>query len=234
MKGVLKRLPTHIRKIRLRADSGFFDLDFLRFLVKRSIEFYVVVPLQPWLQKKIWAIKDWRDIGWGVEVSELSYILTQKITVRLVVIRKRVKKGASPKKQLKLLSMAEVLYDYQVIATSSPSLPEEVWRFYNQRACCENFIKEGIYGFGLDKVLSHQYAGNYAYFELLMLGYNLMNFFKEGVLNQDKVKRMMQTIRERLFLIPARLIRMAGRWVLKQERSWFYRVEYERALARLT
>jgi len=53
-------------------------------------------------------------------------------------------------------------------------------------------------------------------------------------LNQDKVKRMMQTIRERLFLIPARLIRMAGRWVLKQERSWFYRVEYERALARLT
>jgi len=234
LKGILKRLPTHIRKIRLRADSGFFDLDFLRFLVKRSVEFYVVVPLQPWLQKKIWGIKDWRDIGWGVEVSELSYILTQKITIRLAVIRKRVKKGGSPKKQLKLLSMAEVLYDYQVIATSSPLIPEEVWRFYNQRACCENFIKEGIYGFGLDKVLSHHYAGNYAYFELLMLGYNLMNFFKEGVLNQDKVKRMMQTIRERLFLIPARLIRTAGRWVLKQERSWFYRAEYEGALARLS
>lgn len=234
MKGILKRLPTHIRKIRLRADSGFFDLAFLRFLVKRSIEFYVVVPLQPWLQKKIWGIKDWRDIGWGVEVSELGYILTPKITIRLAVIRKRVKKGVSPKKQLKLLSMAEVLYDYQVIATNSPLIPEEVWRFYNQRACCENFIKEGIYGFGLDKVLSHHYSGNYAYFELLMLGYNLMNFFKEGVLNQDKVKRMMQTIRERLFLIPARLIRTAGRWVLKQERSWFYRAEYEDALARLS
>src|SRR4030067_417549 len=76
--------------------------------------------------------------------------------------------------------MAEVLYDYQVIVTNSLLIPEEVWRFYNQRACCENFIKEGIYGFGLDKILSHHYAGNYAYFELLMLGYNLMNFFKEG------------------------------------------------------
>jgi hypothetical protein len=234
LKGVLKKLPGHIRKIRLRADSGFFDLDLLALLVKRAIEFYIVVPLQPWVQKKIWAIKDWRDIGYGVEVSELEYVLSKEITLRLAVIRKRVKKGSFPKKQLKLLSLAEVLYDYQVIVTSSLLVPEEVWRFYNKRACCENFIKEGIYGFGLDKVLSHQYAGNYAYFELLMLGYNLMNFFKEGVLKQDKVKRMMQTIRERLFLIPARLIQTAGRWVLKQERSWYYRAEYEDALVRLT
>jgi hypothetical protein len=234
VRGILKKLPAHIRQIRLRADSGFFDLDLLKLLVKRSVEFYIVVPLQPWLQKKIWAIQDWRSIGGGVEVSELEYVLTEKITLRLAVIRKRVKKGAFPKKQLKLLSMAEVLYDYQVIVTNSLLIPEEVWRFYNQRACCENFIKEGIYGFGLDKILSHHYAGNYAYFELLMLGYNLMNFFKEGVLNQDKVKRMMQTIRERLFLIPARLIQTAGRWVLKQERSWFYRAEYEEALVRVT
>lgn len=234
LKGILKKLPAHIQKIRLRADSGFFSLDFLKFLVKRSIEFYVVVPLQPWIQKKIWGIKDWKDIGWGVAVSELEYVLAKEITLRLVVIRKRVKRGESPKKQLKLLAMEEVLYDYQVIVTNGLLVAEEVWRFYNQRACCENFIKEGIYGFGLDKVISHHYAGNYAYFELLMLGYNLMNFFKEGVLHQEKVKRMIQTIRERFFLIPARLIKTAGRWILKQERSWFYRVEYEEALARLT
>jgi hypothetical protein len=234
LKGILKKLPAHIQKIRLRADSGFFSLDFLKFLVKRSIEFYVVVPLQPWIQKKIWGIKDWKDIGWGVAVSELEYVLAKGIILRLVVIRKRVKRGESPKKQLKLLAMEEVLYDYQVIVTNGLLVAEEVWRFYNQRACCENFIKEGIYGFGLDKVISHHYAGNYAYFELLMLGYNLMNFFKEGVLHQEKVKRMIQTIRERFFLIPARLIKTAGRWILKQERSWFYRVEYEEALARLT
>ena len=228
------KLPAHIQKIRLRSDSGFFSVDFLKFLVKRSIEFYVVVPLQPWIQKKIWGIKDWKDIGWGVAVSELEYVLAKGIILRLVVIRKRVKRGESPKKQLKLLAMEEVLYDYQVIVTNGLLVAEEVWRFYNQRACCENFIKEGIYGFGLDKVISHHYAGNYAYFELLMLGYNLMNFFKEGVLHQEKVKRMIQTIRERFFLIPARLIKTAGRWILKQERSWFYRVEYEEALARLT
>ena len=126
VKGILKKLSAHIRKIRLRTDSKFFDLDLLKLLVKRSVEFYIVVPLQPWLQKKIWAIKDWWGIGGGVEVSELEYVLTEKITLRLAVIRKRMKKGSFPKKQLKLLSMSEILYDYQMIVTNSLLIPEKV------------------------------------------------------------------------------------------------------------
>ena len=119
------------------------------------------------------------------------------------------------------------------ILTSGEKEPVEVWREYNKRACCENFIKEGIYGFGLDKVVSHSYGGNYAWFEILMLAYNLMNFFKEEVLNQKKVKNTIQTIRDRLFLIPGRLISTGRRRVLKLEKTWFYRKEYEVALARL-
>jgi len=234
LKGVLNRLPGHLRKIRLRADSGFFSLEFLGFLVKRAIEFYVVVPLQPWVQKKIWMLRDWREVGQGIEVGEMPFVLTEKIILRMVVIRKKVKAGEVPQKQLKLLAGEWVSYDYQVIATNGPLVPEEAWEFYNQRACCENFIKEGIYGLGLDKVISHYYGGNYTYFELLMWGYNLMNFFKEEVLNRKKVKPMMQTIRQMFFLVPGRLIRTAGQWILKLEQSWYYRKEFERALCRLT
>ena len=152
----------------------------------------------------------------------------------MVVIRQKVKKGESCRKQLKLFHTEDAIYDYQVMVTNSNIPPEEVWRFYNQRAGCENFIKEGIYGFGLDKVISHSYAGNYAYFEFLMLAYNLINFFKEEVLNQKKVKNMVQTIRERLFLIPGKLTTKGKRWILKLESTWFYRREYEEALARVT
>jgi len=122
---------------------------------------------------------------------------------------------------------------YQVILTNSDKAPERVWRFYNQRACCENFIKEGIYDFGLDRVVSHSYAGNCTWFELLMLGYNLMNLFKEEVLNQKKSKTMIYSIKERLFLITGKLIHSARKWILKLEASWAYRGEYERALSRL-
>lgn len=227
---IIKRLPSHIKEIKVRADSGFFSLEML---IKRVKEFYIVVPIQPWVQNKIMGIRDWSGIGYGVEVGEVEFIL-KRITIRMVVVRKKVKVGDQPRNQLKLLHVEDVLYDYQVIATNSNLSAEDVWRFYNKRANVENFIKEGIYGFGLDKVVSHSYAGNSTWFELLMFAYNLMNFFKEEVMNQNKVKEMIQGIRERLFLIPGRLVSGGRSLVLKLERTWFYRVEYERVLARVT
>jgi hypothetical protein len=232
LKGMIKKLPSHIEDIRLRADGGFFSREMIEYLMKKGIEFYMAVPIQPWVQKKIRHTREWTDIGSGVETGECEYVFTKDITLRMVFVRQKVKGNNSPKKQLKLLNIDEVKYDYQVIVTNSDKAAIDVWRCYNQRACCENFIKEGIYGFGLDKVVSHSYAGNYAWFELLMLAYNLMNFFKEEVLNQKKVKHMTQIIRDRIFLIPGKLVFTSRQWVLKLERTWLYRDEYEDALAR--
>jgi len=233
VRGLVKTLPSHIKKIRLRADSGFFSIKLIKYLVKKGIEFAIVVPMQPWVQRKISHMTEWNSIGWGLGVAECDYIVNRATTLRMVVVRQRVRANAGPRKQLKLLNTGEVKYDYQVIVTNSGKSPERVWRFYNQRACCENFIKEGIYSLGLDKVVSHSYAGNCTWFELLMLGYNLMNLFKEQVLNQSKTKAMVGTIRNRLFLIPGKLVHSARQWVLKLEATWPYRDEYEEALARV-
>jgi len=231
LKSMIKKLPSHTEDRKLRADSGFFSREMIEFLVKRQIEFYIAVPMQPWVQKKIRQMGDWTHIGGGAETGECDYVFTKDVTLRMVFVRQEIKGKDFPKKQLKLLNTGHVQYDYQVIVSNGAKEPADVWRFYNKRACCENFIKEGIYGFGLDKVVSHSYAGNYAWFELLMLAYNLMNFFKEEVLNQKKVKNTIQTIRDRLFLIPGRLIATSRRCVLKLEKTWFYRKEYEEALA---
>jgi len=233
LKGMIKKLPSHIKDIKLRADGGFFSREMIEYLIKKGVEFYMVVPIHPWVQKKIRHMSHWTDIGGGTETGECEYVFTKDVTLRMVFVRQKVRGKNSPKKQLKLLKIDDVKYDYQVIVTNSDKEPVDVWRYYNKRACCENFIKEGIYGFGLDKVVSHSYAGNYAWFELLMLSYNLMNFFKEEALNQKKVKNTVQTIRDRLFLIPGRLVSTSRQWVLKLERTWIYRAEYEEALARL-
>ena len=234
IKGIIKKIPSHIKKIRLRADSGFFSHELINYLIKQGIEFTVAVPVQLWVQRKIQYISKWKSIGWGLAVGECSYVINRNTVLRMVVIRQRVRVDEVPRKQLKLLQMEDVKYNYKVILTNSDKAPERVWYFYNQRACCENFIKEGIYGFGLDRVVSHSYAGNCTWFELVMLGYNLMNLFKEEVLNQKKSKAMISTIRENLFLIPGKLVYTARRWVLKLESTWAYRNEYEKALSRIT
>ena len=68
---MLHKLPEEITVTRLRADSGFFSLDFLHWLMRRKIEFYVVVPQQVWLQKMILGIGNWREFDKGFAVGGL-------------------------------------------------------------------------------------------------------------------------------------------------------------------
>ena len=176
------------------------------------------------------SIRDWRSIGGGCEVAECELPI-KKAWYRLVVVRKRVPDGERKKKQLKFLDLQE--YEYQAIVTNSLRLPENVWRFYNQRACCENFIKEGIYSLGLDTIVSHCYAGNKAFFEVVMFSYNLFNFFKEEALGQREKKDMAETIRERLLRIPGRLVSTGGQKILRLAEGWFHQHEFQKALSAL-
>jgi hypothetical protein len=53
IKRVRKNLPSHLKKIRFRADSGFFCSQIIEFLTRQGIDFYIVAPLKHWVQKYI-------------------------------------------------------------------------------------------------------------------------------------------------------------------------------------
>jgi DDE family transposase len=50
----LKKIPEWIREIYLRADSGFYDGDFLYYLEMKKIVYAIVVKLYPWIQMNLW------------------------------------------------------------------------------------------------------------------------------------------------------------------------------------
>lgn len=223
-----RRLRCGIKEIFLRGDSGFFDNKFLSEVEKRKIKYAIAAKLYSTIQAMLGGVT-YRDIGGGIEVGEFRYQGYQwKEARRMVVIREEIKEGAAKKKQPTLFELRG--YSYQVIVTNIGEWsPEEVWRFYNKRACVENMIKEGMMGYGLDVAVSHYYGGNVAHFFLVMLAYNLMNWFKEGVLGQKKVKRMVKWIRERFFYIPGKLIKRGRKWVLKLWRDYPWQEEYQKA-----
>ena len=140
----------------------------------------------------------YRDIGREVSVNEMMYTgIGWKEPRRMVVIREQ-QRTQRAKKQLTLFELMG--YSYQVIVTNIEWMsPEEVWRFYNGRANVENMIKEGILSYSLDVNISHFYGANVAHFYLVMLAYNLMNLFKELVLEQKDKKRMGKWIRQRFW-----------------------------------
>ncbi|MGE5444765.1 MAG: IS1380 family transposase [Ignavibacteriales bacterium] len=227
----LKKIPEGIREIYLRADSGFYDGEFLDYLEMKKIAYAIVVKLYPWIQMELVGLK-YRDIGGGVSVSEMLYTgIGWKEPRRMVVIREEEREDKK-KKQPTLFELMG--YSYQVIVTNIQWMsPEEVWRFYNGRANVENMIKEGILSYSLDVNISHFYGANVAHFHLVMLAYNLMNLFKELVLEQREKRRMGKWIRQKFFLIAGRLIRSGRKFILKLQEDWAYREEYKEAAERL-
>src|SRR5574341_322645 len=227
----LKMVSEGIREIFLRADSGFYDGDFLNYLEMRRVLYAIVMKLYPWIQMELIGLH-YRDIGGGVFVSEMRYTgMGWKEPRRMVVIREE-ERTQRTKKQPTLFELMG--YSYQVIVTNiEEMLPEEVWRFYNGRANVENMIKEGVLSYSLDVNISHFYGANVAHFHLVMLAYNLMNLFKELVLEQMEKKRMGKWIRQRFFLIAGRLIRSGRKFILKLQEDWAYREKYKDADRRL-
>jgi hypothetical protein len=67
------------------------------------------VPQQPWVQRLILHIGNWQEIHGNRAVGQFFLPLGKK-EVRFVVIRKWIKRGESPRKQLSILNVQEELY----------------------------------------------------------------------------------------------------------------------------
>ncbi|MCH6575108.1 MAG: transposase, partial [Bacteroidetes bacterium] len=53
----LKLIPEGIGEIYLRADSGFYDSDFMDYLEMKGIRYTIVVKLYPWIQIELVGVK---------------------------------------------------------------------------------------------------------------------------------------------------------------------------------
>jgi hypothetical protein len=225
--------PERFQRVKFRADSGFFYDEFLDELENISnLRYAIAVKLYPHIQSQLVGL-EYTPIPGGVEVADFKLTAWGgKKTRRIVVIREEIIEGKeSCGKQLKLFELKG--YAYRAIVTNDSALTaEEVWQWYNGRTCIENMIKEGIC-LGLDVNASHIYGGNVAHFLTAMLGYNLLNWFKEIGLHQKEEKKMGKWIRQRILNIPARLIKTGGQWILKMAADWPWRELFETASFRI-
>lgn len=113
-------------------------------------------------------------------------------------------------------------YTYHVIVTNLSLKPVNLWRFYNQRATGELIIRELLEAYTLGKIPTQDWASNQAYFHLVLFAYNLINWFKRLCLPDDWQQLNLQTIRNRLLLVPAQLLRAQGKPILSLPSSYPY------------
>lgn len=218
------KIPAGVRHVIIRADKGFYDHKTIAWLEERKAFFVIVAKLTRPIQRKLAGLR-YKHHGTTLSTAQFSYQPHGWAKAyRFVVIRRR--QPEEPSEQLTLFKLGG--YHYQVLVTNLELQPLNLWRFYNGRAGVERIVRELKGNYPLGKIPTHLFFVNEAYFHLLLLAYNLVNWFKRLCLPERFQTATLETLRNQIFLMPGQLVRAGNRPRLvmpasgQREAAWKY------------
>lgn len=203
IKEVQAILPGEIL-VRLRADAGFYEGDFVQFLKENRILFVIVADCTSPIKRKIPGLQ-YQRISAEVSVAKFRYQPMKWDTKeRYVVLRRKLPADpAAPQGTLLTLNR----YAYRVLVTNLTLTPYGVFQFYDDHAGVERVIRTLKDDYPFAKAATDHFEANALYAELSMLAYNLMTWFKRLCLPPEWQSYTLPTIRHRLLLIPGQFTR---------------------------
>ena len=202
-----RKIPGKGQRVILRADKGFFDHKLIDWVEEQGAGYVIVARLTPPIQRRLSGLR-YRRFGWGVETASFRYQPhSWTRPARFVVVRRP--QPEDPSEQLRLFQLGR--YHYQVLVTNLLLQPLNLWRFYNERAAVELIVKQLKGDYALGHIPTRHYLANETYFHLLLLAYNLMNWFKRLCLPLEFQTATLQTLRQKILLMAAQLRRTDNR-----------------------
>jgi hypothetical protein len=213
-----RRLPPGVG-IRLRSDSAAYRLDVMRDCERHGNEFAIRADVDSAVRGTIEKI---RRQAWQLVVrGNDSFLLAETIhapgqsgsrakadvpAYRLIVIRRTGQ-----------LDLFRDPIEYYPIITNLP----ESWNalqvvdFYNGRGRMEKAIGEAKNGFGLHWLPCGDLLANAAYFQTVLLAYNLVRRFKRAALPEGWQSFSIKSLRFRLLCHAGVIVRHARRVILR-------------------
>ena len=219
----LAKLPLPIYRIRVRLDAIFYSRKLIEdYLDEKNIGYTIEAqlkePMLPLMENAKYSPYkgDW-------EIAEFKYKPGDwKTSHRFVVMRRPLPEDPDEKPQLKLFEMKN--YGYRVLVTNLGLKSRNIWSFHSQRAQgAEQNIKELKLNYSLAKIPTKSYIANVAYLQILLFAFNITNWFKWLCLPKEYRYATLQTVRERLLSIPARLTKTGNKNMLKFPAGYWYK-----------
>jgi len=229
LQACLAKTPPYIYRRRLRADAGFYSQAFIKQLEVAEIGYVIVARLTNPIKRRVGGLRYRRFHGnWGA--TEFFYQPCQwERAHRFIVIRRPLPDEESEQTSL----FHTKRYAYQVFVTNLMLQPAKVWYFYRGRATIELNIRELKASYALAKIPTNRLLANQAYFSLLLLAYDIVNWFRRLCLPPVLQNATVETIRTELLVLPARLVRSDNRNVLRLPAEYISRQAIEQVIRKI-
>jgi hypothetical protein len=210
----------------VRADGAFYDHEFVEFLEENRAFYVIVASVKRGFAHRLAGLNYW-TVSPGVEAAEFQYQPQRWHKVhRFVVIRRPVPE--EPSAQLHLFQMGG--HTYQAFVTNLTLRPLNLWRYYNQRATAELIIRELKDAYALGKIPTQDLAANEMFFQIVLLAYNLLYWFKRLCVPAHWQRATLQRLRQQMLVVPAQLVRPGGVPTLRIAASYVHSEDFFRVL----
>lgn len=169
-------LPGCVQEVLLRADGEFLSWQSVQACITAGFKFIIAnkscdPPFDPKTWYRPWMHSDieynsciYKPIGWGVEC-------------RFVAMRIPKEHDQDSTQAVQCELFEENRYTYRIFCTNLTGKAHHVIAKYDKRADVENLVGEAKRE-GLDAIPSSKFKNNYAFFQIVMLAYNIWRYMK--------------------------------------------------------
>jgi hypothetical protein len=229
----LEKVPPRIARSRIRflADSGYFSGKLVDDLDQAGCGYIIVASkVKNFLPMAHRAGFKKMHFGWGV--ADFTYRPQKwQAAHRFIVVRRPVEEAPEQADQLTLLEVGR--FKYSAYVTNLNLQAANIWRTYHSRANVEKSIRELLYQLALNKIPTQEWTANVAFFQMLLLAYNLVHWFKRLCLPPEYFRATVETIRTDFLVLPGKLTCRAGPNVLQLPRDYHHRKTFLEAAKRI-
>jgi len=213
--GCKNRMPLGKRIGYYRGDSASYQAELFNQLEEDGVRYGITADQDKAVKSAIALIPsgDWEEAvrGCGDELAETVHCMNETKRAFRLVIKREVRRQGE-------LFEGEGRYFYHAVATNW--LEEEkntgdVLEWHNQRGQAENFNKEVKDGIGMERMPCGQSYANAVFFRIGVIAYNLFIGFKRLSCPESWMKQTIATFRWKMVQIAGRIVRHAGKTVLK-------------------
>ena len=210
------RLPVGKRLARYRADSASYQAALINELEADHVRWAITADQDVAVKAVLAGIPSeaWQEPEQGCGYQVADAVHTMQATT--AAFRLSIKREARP--QPDLFDAAATPYAYHVVASHWPTEEKtayEVLGWHNQRSQAEHVNKELKTGFGMEQLPCGDAGATAVFFRIGVLAYNLFMGFKRLACPAAGASQTIATVRWKLVQVAGRMLRHAGRAVLR-------------------
>lgn len=235
-KEAIGSLPDGVKKVFLRSDTAGYQQDLLKYCAEAKnkrfgvIEFAIGAEVNPEFKKAVLEVPDneWISLGDSQEYAEVCFVpnwMARKKhgpAYRYIAVRELLKQQVLPGMEDQLdfpfqtMDMGPVRYKLTAIITNRDIPGDDLIKWYRQRCGkseeAHSIMKEDLSG---GKLPSGLFGANAAWWQIMILAFNLNSAMKRLVLGGSWVTLRLKAIRFRLINLPGRVVKHAGALIIK-------------------